>query len=74
MSARIIKKKIFITCIVATQIITHNYVDIWRTFNKLYNIYSTCIARLHIEAHLFGSMKEDEKCDCNHTLVDDCRA
>ena len=26
---------------------------------------------LLIEAHLFGNMKEDEKCDYDHTLIDD---
>jgi hypothetical protein len=27
-----------------------------------------------IEAHLFGSMNEDEECDYDHTLIDDSNA
>ena len=27
-----------------------------------------------IEAHLFGSMEEDEGCDYDHTLIDDSSA
>ena len=30
--------------------------------------------RSHIEAHLFGSIKEDEECDYDHTWIDDSSA
>lgn len=31
----------------------------------------TCTIQSLIKARLFGSMKEDEECDCDHTLIDD---
>ena len=40
---------------------------------KIYNI-CTCMVGSIIEAHLFGSMKEDEECDYDHTLIDDSSA
>ena len=29
------------------------------------------VGSLNIEAHLFGSMEEDEECDNDHTLIND---
>ena len=51
-----------------TQIITSNYVHEWRTSRK----YTTIV--LVGQAYLFGRMKEDEKCDYDHKLIDDSSA
>ncbi len=40
---------------------------------QVYNI-CTCMVGSLIEAHLFGSMEEDEECDYDHTLIDDSSA
>jgi hypothetical protein len=34
----------------------------------------TCIVGSLIEAHLFGSMEEDEECNNDHTLINDSSA
>ena len=38
--------------------------------SKSYNI-CTCMIGSLFEAHVFGSMEEDEECDYKHALIDD---
>ena len=40
---------------------------------KIYNI-CTCMVESLIEAHLSGSMEEDEECDYDQTLIHDSSA
>jgi hypothetical protein len=58
----------------ATQSITCSDVHVWRRTSKKYTTFVLCMVGSVVEAYLFGSMKENEEFDQDHTWIDNSNA